>query len=93
MSGGTIDGGIEVSNGTQVEISAGVISGSLEVSSGVVEISGGEIGGALVVGDASKFEVTPLDGASVPEPTTSIIWSVLGGLAITISWYRRNWVA
>jgi hypothetical protein len=29
-------------------------------------------------------------GSSVPEPTTIIIWSLLGAIAITVGWHRRN---
>jgi hypothetical protein len=39
---------------------------------------------------------TPYPGqevSSIPEPTTIIIWSLLGGLAITVSWWRQKRLA
>ena len=42
-----------------------------------------------VVGD--NWTVTYTKGtAPVPEPTTLIIWSLLGGLGVAVGWYRRR---
>ncbi|MGO9108885.1 MAG: hypothetical protein ACLP9L_06595 [Thermoguttaceae bacterium] len=90
VSGGVIDGGIQVSNGSIVDISGGIINGDVEVSNGFVDISGGKIDGSLEVGDASVFGAGPPQSLPTPEPTTIIIWSVLGGLGITIGWPRHN---
>jgi hypothetical protein len=35
----------------------------------------------------ARFDITQ---ASVPEPTTFIIWSLLGAIAITVGWRRRK---
>jgi hypothetical protein len=37
--------------------------------------------------------VVEYNSQSIPEPTTLIIWALLGGLAITVDWWRRRWTS
>ncbi|MGA2060499.1 MAG: carbohydrate binding domain-containing protein [Thermoguttaceae bacterium] len=55
-------------------------------SSTTIQFSGRDVTNLLFLDDVSVQ-------AAIPEPTTLIIWSLLGTLAITIGWWRRKRVA
>ncbi len=44
----------------------------------------------LVFPDTDFPNMMLVDGTTVPEPTTLIIWSLLGGIGIAIGWRRRR---
>ncbi len=47
------------------------------------------LGGGLYFDNVIVSDTAPT-GNAIPEPSTVIIWSLLGTLAITVSWWRRN---
>jgi hypothetical protein len=44
----------------------------------------------VVAGGLGVYDGGPVHAPYVPEPSTIIIWSLLGGLAITVGWWRRR---
>lgn len=46
--------------------------------------------GANLSGVSNTFVETIETPPSVPEPSTLIVWSLLGGLGLTVGWLRRN---
>ena len=91
-------------DGQNHDCSADALSGTVELTNdSSLFVSGGSSGGScdsfsLFVGSGCVFTYDPLPPppadplgpiASVPEPSTIIIWSLLGGLGIAIGCCRR----
>ena len=98
--GGTINlqnviGGEYVSMGLNQRTPANQSNADLEGSKSTLFVANGTVLNAvsitvdsLIIGD--NTDTLPPPGLTVPEPSTIIIWSLLGALAATIGWRRRR---
>ena len=74
-------GGVTLANGF-------ILQGSFVLD--LTKLAEGREGDKIIFGIGNNSLVASAASAGVPEPTTLIIWSVLGGLGVGVGWWRRK---